>query len=63
MGLTIGAAEFKAKCLRLLDVVARRHEELIRVCFIRVEDGPHPPPHADWSLSPTRGPTAHPASP
>jgi len=27
------------------------------------DDTPHPPPHADWSLGPTRGPTAQPASP
>lgn len=26
---TIGAGEFKAKCLHLLDVVAERHEELV----------------------------------
>ncbi len=29
MGSTIGAGEFKAKCLHLLDVVAQRREELI----------------------------------
>lgn len=29
MATTIGAGEFKAKCLRLLDEVALRHEELI----------------------------------
>ncbi len=29
MESTIGAGEFKAKCLHLLDVVAQRHEELI----------------------------------
>jgi prevent-host-death family protein len=29
MASTIGAGEFKAKCLQLLDVVAQRREELI----------------------------------
>ena len=29
MAMTIGAGEFKAKCLHLLDVVAQRREELI----------------------------------
>ena len=29
MASTIGAGEFKAKCLHLLDVVAQRREELI----------------------------------
>ena len=29
MGTTIGAAEFKACCLHLLDVVAERHKEVI----------------------------------
>ena len=29
MTATIGAGEFKAKCLRLIDEVARRREELI----------------------------------
>jgi prevent-host-death family protein len=29
MESTIGAAEFKARCLHLLDVVAERHEEVI----------------------------------
>ncbi len=29
MGSAIGAKEFKARCLRLLDVVAQRREELI----------------------------------
>ncbi len=29
MASTIGAGEFKAKCLHLLDMVARRQEELI----------------------------------
>ncbi len=27
--MTIGAGEFKARCLRLLDMIAQRHEELI----------------------------------
>ncbi len=29
MGSAIGAGEFKARCLRLLDVVAQRREELV----------------------------------
>jgi prevent-host-death family protein len=29
VGPTIGAGEFKARCLHLLDVVAERHEEVI----------------------------------
>lgn len=29
VGSTIGAGEFKAHCLHLLDVVAERHEEVI----------------------------------